>query len=269
MESEGRRYPASIGERREGFSFEGERSTDPKDRERCGRVVRCLSDLAEPEEARLWLKTELDSIRHGASRPTNKQPERFATYAAFLLREKIEKRQICSSATEEKWAFALRHIFGLKDDEGTHRHRHHWGSCGHLRRQAHAVRRRSVMRNSWEPRINAGQYAPTTVNDWIAVLRVITKKMTADFGLAIDPWCANVDAISTKGHRAYTFEEPNSFKRRRAQHLLRTGLGEVPAALCGHSSRLGHRATPLESLCPQGSWRRPRGRREVGPGASS
>jgi integrase len=34
--------------------------------------------------------------------------------------------------------------------------------------------------------------------------------MTADYGLPIDP-CANVEAISTKGHRTYTFEEPNSF----------------------------------------------------------
>ena len=64
-------------------------------------------------------------------------------------------------------------------------------------------------RDSWEPRVNAGAYAPTTVNDWIAVLRVITKKMKADHGLLIDP-CADVEAISTKGHRTYTFEQPNS-----------------------------------------------------------
>ncbi len=64
-------------------------------------------------------------------------------------------------------------------------------------------------RDSWEPRVNAGAYAPTTVNDWIAVLRVITKKMKADYGLLVDP-CADVEAISTKGHRTYTFEQPNS-----------------------------------------------------------
>ena len=40
------------------------------------QVVRNLPELAEPEEARLWLKTELDSIRKGASRPTNKEPVR-------------------------------------------------------------------------------------------------------------------------------------------------------------------------------------------------
>jgi len=41
------------------------------------------------------------------------------------------------------------------------------------------------------------------------VLRVITKKMKADYGLPVDP-CADVEALSTKGHRTYTFEQPNS-----------------------------------------------------------
>ena len=41
------------------------------------------------------------------------------------------------------------------------------------------------------------------------MLRVITKKMKADYGLPVDP-CADVEALSTKGHRTYTFEQPNS-----------------------------------------------------------
>ncbi len=118
------------------------------------QVVRNLPDLTEPEEARLWLKTELDSIRKGASRPTNKQPERFATYAASLLREKVEKRQICSSTTEEKWMFALRHIFGLKDDKGTI----DVGIKGLGDIFVDKLTRADIeaWRDSWEPRINAG-----------------------------------------------------------------------------------------------------------------
>jgi integrase len=171
------------------------------------QVVRNLLDLAQPEEARLWLKTELDSIRQGASRPTNKQPERFATYAASLLREKIEKRQICSSKTEEKWLITLRHLFGFKDDEGTI----DAGIRGIGDIFVDKLTRSDIeaWRDSWEGRINGRQYSPITVNEWIAVLRVITKKMKADFGLSVDP-CADVEDISTKGHRTYTFEEPNS-----------------------------------------------------------
>jgi integrase len=188
-----------------GFLVRG-RVIDPKTGS-MRQVVRNLPDLAQPEEARLWLKTELDSIRQGASRPTNKQLERFATYAASLLREKIEKRQICSSTTEEKWMFALRHIFGLKDNEGTIEA----GIRGLGDIFVDKLTRADIeaWRNSWERRINEAQYSPTTVNGWIAVLRVITKKMKADFGLAVDP-CAEVEYVSTKGHRTYTFEEPNS-----------------------------------------------------------
>jgi len=188
-----------------GFLVRG-RVIDPKTGS-MRQVVRNLPALAQPEEARLWLKTELDSIRQGVSRPTNKQLERFATYAASLLREKIEKRQICSSTTEEKWMFALRHIFGLKDNEGTIEA----GIRGLGDIFVDKLTRADIeaWRNSWERWINEGRYSPTTVNGWIAVLRVITKKMKADFGLVGDP-CAEVESVSTKGHRTYTFEEPNS-----------------------------------------------------------
>ena len=103
--------------------------------------------------------------------------------------------------------FALRHIFGLTDDKGTI----DVGIRGLGDIFVDKLTRADIeaWRDSWEPRVNAGTYAPTTVNDWIAVLRVITKKMKADYGLAIDP-CADVEDVSTKGHRTYTFEEPNS-----------------------------------------------------------
>ncbi|MDP8999310.1 MAG: hypothetical protein M3O46_04290 [Myxococcota bacterium] len=160
-----------------GFLVRG-RITDPKTGS-MRQVVRNLLDLTEPEQARLWLKTELDSIRKGMSRPTNKQPERFATYATSLLRDKVEKRQICSSTTEEKWMFALRHLFGLKDDEGTT----DVGIKGLGDVFVDKLTRADIetWRDSWEPRINTGTYSPTTVNDWISILRVITKKMKADF----------------------------------------------------------------------------------------
>jgi hypothetical protein len=181
--------------------------------------------LTEPEQARLWLKTELDSIRQGASRPATKDPARFATYAASLLREKIEKRQICSSTTEVKWMFALRHIFGLKDDEGTT----DVGIRGLGDIFVDKLTRADIeaWRDSWEPRINTGAYAPTTVNDWIAVLRVITKRMKADYGLAVDP-CADVEGISTKGHRTYTFEEPNSFSVDELSTFFETAWEKYP-----------------------------------------
>ncbi len=188
-----------------GFLVRG-RAVDPKTGA-MRQVVRSLPDRAEPEEARLWLKTELDSIRKGASRPTTRQPEHFATYAASLLREKIEKRQICSSKTEEKWLITMRHLFGFSDDEG----KKDIGIRGLGDIFVDKLTRADIetWRDSWEPRVNDGTYSPTTVNDWIAITRVITKKMKADHALDLDP-CADVADVSTKGHRTYTFEQPNA-----------------------------------------------------------
>jgi integrase len=195
-----------VYQRREGGFLVRGRAIDPKTGS-VRQVVRNLTDLAEPEAARLWLKTELDSIRKGACRPTTREPERLATYAASLLRDKVEKRQICSSKTEEKWLITLRHLFGFADDRGTRE----VGIKGLGDIFVDKLTRSDIeaWRDSWELRVNAGTYAPTTVNEWIAVLRVITKKMKADHGLPVDP-CADVEDISTKGHRTYTFEQPNS-----------------------------------------------------------
>jgi integrase len=195
-----------IYRRKEGGFLVRGRAVDPKTGT-MRQVVRCLPDLMEREQARLWLKAELSSIRQGASRATNKQPERFATYAASLLREKVEKRQICSSKTEEKWLITLRHLFGLKDDEGTIDVGIH--GLGDIFVDKLTRSDIEAWRDSWEPRVNDRTYAPTTVNEWIAVLRVITKKMKADHELLVDP-CTDVEDVSTKGHRTYTFEQPNS-----------------------------------------------------------
>ncbi len=86
---------------------------------------------------------------------------RFATYAASLLCEKVEKRQICSSTTEEKWLFALRHIFGLLDEEGTP----DVGILGLGDIYVDKLTRTDTeaWRDSWEPRINDKKKAPTTL----------------------------------------------------------------------------------------------------------
>jgi site-specific recombinase XerC len=192
-----------------GFLVRG-RAVDPKTG-RMREVLKNLSDLHEPEEASLWLKMELDRVRTGESKPPTAEPVRFASYAASLLREKIEKREICSSKTEEKWLTTLRHLCGLKRDRDTDDEIPEEGIKGIGDIFVDKLARQDIeaWRDSWQPRINSGEYAPTTVNDWIGVLRVIAKAMKAKFGLSLDP-CAEVEDVSTSGHRTYTFEQPNS-----------------------------------------------------------
>jgi integrase len=196
--------------RREGGFLVRGRATDPKTGS-MKQIVKTLPELGRAEEASLWLKTELDRIRTGESRQPIAEPVRFASYAASLLKEKIEKREICSSKTEEKWLTTLRHLFGLKRDEETDEEVPEEGikGIGDIYVDKLAKKDIEAWRDSWQPRINSREYAPTTVNDWIGVLRVITKAMKAKFGLAVDP-CAEVADVSIRGHRTYTFEQPNS-----------------------------------------------------------
>jgi integrase len=121
--------------------------------------------------------------------------------------------------------FALRHIFGLRDDDGTIEVGIH--GLGDIFVDKLTRADVEAWRDSWEPRINSGDYSPVTVNDWIAVLRVITKKMKAEYGLAVDP-CADVEAISTKGHRTYTFEQPNSLGADELSHFFEIAWEKYP-----------------------------------------
>jgi site-specific recombinase XerD len=104
-------------------------------------------------------------------------------------------------------------------------------------------------RDSWEPRINAGEYSPTTANDWIAVLRAITKKMKAEYGLAVDP-CVDVEDVSTKGHRTYTVEQPNSLSVDELSCFFETAWEKYPQhfAVILLSSVTGLRPSSLYAL---------------------
>jgi len=108
---------------------------------------------------------------------------------------------------------ALRHVFGFKDDKGTI----DVGirALGDIFVDKLTRRDVEAWRDSWEPRVNASAYAPTMVNEWIAVLRVITKKMRADFALPVDP-CADVEDISAKMH---DYELPPPVRPRACRRL--------------------------------------------------
>src|SRR5205807_370159 len=56
---------------------------------------------------------------------------------------------------------------------------------------------------------------------------VITKKMKGDFSLAVDP-CADVEDVSTKGHRTYTFEQPNSLSVDELSTFFETAWEKYP-----------------------------------------
>lgn len=55
-----------------------------------------------------------------------------------------------------------------------------------------------------------GRYSPQTANTILEVLRQVMAEASDEFNIA-DP-CRKLDNVSTRGHRTYTYEEPNAIK---------------------------------------------------------
>jgi integrase len=239
-----------VWRRKEGGFLVRGRVNDPKTGRR-KQVVKVLPDLREPEEAKLWLKSELSRIKEGVGPASTAEPVRFANFAASLLATKIERREICSSKTEEKWISTLRHLFGLKDDEGTiDPGVYGLGDIFVNRMTRDDVER---WRDSFQSRIRAKEYAPTTINGWLSILRVITGQMKRIYGLRFDP-CEDVENVSIKGHRTYTFEQPNSLDLEELSRWLEIAWARYPQhfAVILLGSMTGLRPSSLYALRRRG-----------------
>jgi len=87
-------------------------------------------------------------------------------------------------------------------------------------------------------RVEAGEFAPSTVNGWLAVMRVITKAAKRRLRLSRDPM-DGVENLDTSEHETYTEEEPNTllpeevapfvakFRQMYPQHFAMLYLGLV------------------------------------------
>lgn len=216
-----------------GFLVRG-RATDPrtgKQRE----VMRAL-DGDDPAVAFASLHAELRTVREG---PTPSAPPRFDEFAASLMARKIREGTIRSAAGRERWANHLEH--------------HLLPTFGALR--VDQIRRADVMR--WRDEgaagVAAGRYSPRTVNDWLALLRVILNAAVAEFELARNP-VTGVPPLPTVLHPAYTDEEPNSVTAEEARRFMaavrETSPNEFAMIALGFAT--GLRPSTLRPLRRQG-----------------
>ena len=63
-----------------------------------------------------------------------------------------------------------------------------------------------------------GRYSPQTANTIVEVLRQVMAEASEEFNIA-DP-CRKLDNVSMRGHRTYTYEEPNAIKPADVPRLL-------------------------------------------------
>ena len=163
-----------------------------------------------------------------------------------MLERKVEKGEILSAKTREKWGSILVHLIGDEED----------AVPGFGEFFVDQLGRTDVekWRDRWAKQVAAGEYSPNTINDWLAVLRVITKAIKKEFYLPTDAG-VDVEDLSTRGYRTYTFEQPNSLELQEAgaflmemrashpQHFAMTALG-IGTGLRPSSLRALRRSAP-------------------------
>lgn len=145
-------------------------------------------------EALQWLDSERARIRDGIDKAKpSKTP--FATFAVSLLERKIKAGDIKSQAGIHKWGSVLKRLIESR--------------LGELFVETLCPQDFIDWRNDAAAMIADGNYAPTTMNTDLSVLRVILKHAKIEFGLVGNP----VEAIvpfDTSQHATYSYEEPNS-----------------------------------------------------------
>ena len=156
--------------------------------------VRCAVHDLDAAGAYSYLQAQLLRIREGANEAKQSR-QRFSDFSVSLLERKIATNELKSVKSQEKWGYILKH---------------------HLLPPFGAFYLDELKRSDFElwrvriaKRIAAGEYKPTTANDWLSVLRVIMGAAVLELELDKNP-VAGLKDFDTSEHETYTDEEPNS-----------------------------------------------------------
>ena len=190
-----------------GFRIRG-RVVDPKTGA-LREIKRALPDCIRARDAAAILAAEIARVRAGVpDTRANTFPD-FADWGAEVFARKVKGGAIKSAGGRAKWEQVLRsHLipaFGpILIDKLTREDVERWKSTVLLAPQS---RTKNMLR---EVALKDGCYAPNTVNTILAVLRQITSEASREFNFR--DIGADVDNVDNRGHRTFTYEEPNSVK---------------------------------------------------------
>jgi integrase len=152
-----------------------------------------------------WLQDEQARLRAGVL-SIEPQKMRFAEFAASLFEHKVKVGDIRSARGRDKWADVLQHFIvgttGKKSGKKVE-------GFGEMFVEKIHVSHIEAWKAGLAELIAAGDYAPTTINGWLAILRVIMKAARRRLSLAHDPM-DGVENFDTSEHETFTDEEPNS-----------------------------------------------------------
>lgn len=182
---------------------------------RTGRTVticRALAGEKSAKRAYVILQDLKEQARRGVldAEPGWTMPT-WRSFAASLFKAKVEDGSIASAKGREKWLTVLTHLSCAKwadylldriEGRDLHEWRDSLPSLTWTRTRVDKKTGQSVV-------IKTGRYASSTLNDWLAVARVVFIAAKRKYALPVDPM-ADVEDFPLKGHRTYTKEEPNA-----------------------------------------------------------
>lgn len=167
-------------------------------------IVKSLPD-ADAATALKWLEDERARIRAGVQSVAHRKT-RFAEFAASLFEHKVKVGEIRSAKGRQKWADTLKHLIAGTSGRLAKKQVTGFGEIFLDRLHASHV---DAWKRELGELIAAGDYAPTTVNGWLAILRVILKAAKRQLEL---PQLATdgFGDFDTSEHVTYCEEEPNA-----------------------------------------------------------
>ena len=191
------------------------RATDPA----TGRLREIYKVLPEEDAATAlkWLTDEQARIRAGLVSAKVPLP-RFSEFAAQLFEDKVKLGHIKSARGRKKWSAVLAHLVAGTTGEKSGKFVPGFGDY-------YVDRITTAHVDQWRlglaELIAEGDYAPTTLNGWLAILKVILKAAKRQFSLrqvATD----DVETFDESEHDTYTDEEPNSLTPEEVPAFLAT-----------------------------------------------
>jgi integrase len=171
------------------------------------KLVQIKKTLSTPDalEAFQWLQGEINRVRSGVALP---QPAklRFSEFAAQLLEDKLKTGEIKSAAGHTRWVCTLQHLIAGTTGDKSERFVPAFGDTYiDMLHVSHVEQWKLGVAGL----IKAGDYAPTTANGWLSILRVICKAAKRKFGL-VHLATEDVPDFDTSDWVTYSEEEPNS-----------------------------------------------------------
>ena len=169
------------------------------------KEVRKVLPDSDQATAHQWLTEELARVRSGIAWAPPQQT-RFGDFAISLLERKAQRREIKSAKGRERWKYTLEHLIGGTTGEKSGRFVPGFGEFFLDKLHVSHV---ETWKTGIAGLIAAGDYAPTTANSWLSILRVIMKAAKREHqlkGLATD----GVEDFDLSEHSTYSEEEPNA-----------------------------------------------------------